>query len=145
MAITITPMNDDDLPAVLALWSVTEGMGLTESDTPEHLRAYLARNPGLSLVVRDGSKIVGAVLCGHDGRRGALHHLAVMPEYRKRGLGTRMVETCLKSMGAIGIVKCHILVYADNELGKQFWRACGWSGRSDLEFLQHECPRLEGN
>jgi hypothetical protein len=74
MTTLISPKTDGDLEAVLALWSDTEGVGLNESDTPDQLNIYLNRNPGLSLVVRNNERIIGAVLCGHDGRRGYLHH-----------------------------------------------------------------------
>jgi len=132
-------MAESDLDAVLALWSQTDGVGLNEMDTPEQLRAYLKRNPSLSMVVRDGEQIVGAVLCGHDGRRGYLNHLAVRPEYRKRGLGGQMVETCLSALKSIGILKCNIFLFAGNELGEDFWKRHGWSPRSDLLVFQRPC------
>ncbi len=138
MAVTFSPMTEGDLESVLALWSATEGVGLNESDSPDGLRAFLQRNPSLSLVVTDGQQLIGAVLCGHDGRRGYLHHLAVRPEFRNHGLGRQMVETCLASLSGIGILKCNIFLYADNELGEQFWKRCGWSQRSDLQVRQRD-------
>lgn len=113
-----------------------EGVGLNESDTPDQLKLYLNRNPGLSLVVRDNESLIGAVLCGHDGRRGYLHHLAVIPEYRKRGLGRQLIATCLALLREIGISKCNIFLYANNELGERFWTNCGWSKRYDLQVMQ---------
>jgi ribosomal protein S18 acetylase RimI-like enzyme len=139
MSLKALPMTAYDLDAVVTLWSEIEGVGLNESDSPDRLRAYLGRNPGLSLVVRDGEQLIGAVLCGHDGRRGYLHHLAVRPAYRKRGLARQMVETCLAALNRAGILKCNIFLYADNELGEQFWKRCGWSQRSDLQVLQRVC------
>jgi N-acetylglutamate synthase len=139
MAATISPMAERDFGNVLALWSDTDGVGLNESDTPDQLTLYLKRNPGLSLVARDNQRIVGAVLCGHDGRRGYLHHLVVAPDYRKRGLGRQMVAKCLASLHAIGIPKCNIFLYANNEQGERFWTCCGWSKRSDLQVLQRAC------
>ncbi len=138
MDITILAMTVCDLEAVLALWGRTEGVGLNESDTPDQLRAYLDRNPGLSLIARDGTRLAGAVLCGHDGRRGYLNHLAVAPEYRGRGLGRQMVETCLGALGAMGILKCNIFLYAGNGPGERFWNRCGWTARSDLKVLQRK-------
>lgn len=134
--VTLLPMTAGDLESVLSLWARTDGVGLNESDTPQQLQAYLDRNPGLSLVARDEAQLVGALLCGHDGRRGYLHHLAVMPEYRGRGLGRQMVETCLSALNSLGILKCNIFLYADNEPGEQFWRRCGWADRNDLKILQ---------
>jgi putative acetyltransferase len=138
MDITVSAMTACDLDAVLGLWGQVEGVGLNESDTPDQLRAYLDRNPGLSLIARDGPRLVGAVLCGHDGRRGYLHHLAVLPEYRGRGLGRQMVETCLMELGTMGIFKCNIFLYADNEPGQRFWNRCGWIARNDLKVLQRK-------
>jgi putative acetyltransferase len=138
MNITFSPLTAADLDDVLALWSTTDGVGLNECDTPEQLRAFLDRNPGLSLLARDGTRLAGAVLCGHDGRRGYLDHMAVLPEYRGRGLGRQMVESCLASLAALGILKCNIFLYADNESGQQFWNRCGWAARHDLKVLQRK-------
>lgn len=129
-------MTNDDIGPVIQLWSQTDGVGLNESDTPENLQAYLARNAGLSLVARDGDTLIAAVLCGHDGRRGFLNHLAVVPAYRGRGYGRLLVESCLRSLQATGVLKCNIYVYADNEEGKRFWRKMGWSIRGDLQVMQ---------
>jgi putative acetyltransferase len=138
MDIAVSAMTAHDLDAVLALWGQTSGVGLNESDTPDQLRAYLDRNPGLSLIARDGTWLIAAVLCGHDGRRGYLNHLAVLPEYRSRGLGRQMVEMCLGALAALGILKCNIFLYADNEPGEQFWNRCGWAARCDLKVLQRK-------
>lgn len=140
-ALRLAPMTADDIHDALALWSGMPGIGLNESDTPENLRAFLERNAGLSLVLRDADRpaedsLVGAVLCGHDGRRGYLHHLAVRPEYRRLGLARRMVEDCLAALRERRIVKCNIFVYAQNDLGQGFWRETGWIHRSDLVVLQ---------
>lgn len=136
MATVISPMVNEDLSSALSLWAQIDEMELNESDTPEHLQGYLKQNPGLSMVVRDGQVIVGAILCGHDGRRGYLHHLAVAKEYRGRGLGKQLVASCLAALAKIGIPKCSIFVYADNKLGQHFWHRCGWLNRSDLQVLQ---------
>src|SRR5687768_16369590 len=84
-----------DCDEVLSFWQNVPGVGLSDADTPEGMLANLRRNPGLSLVVRHEGRIVGAVLCGHDGRRGYLHHLAVAAEYRGQGIGKALVERCL--------------------------------------------------
>ncbi len=135
-ALEIRPMTADDIEPVTALWQTTEGVGLNESDSPEQVRLFLKRNPGLSLVVNDGPRVVAAVLCGHDGRRGFLYHLAVAPEYRRRGLGAELVDRCLAALAAEGILKCNGLVYVQNDSGQQFWRRGGWEHRADLILMQ---------
>lgn len=83
-----------DYDAVMTLWRETPGVGLSAADNREAIAAYLLRNPGLSFAAWDGPRLVGAVLCGHDGRRGYLHHLAVAPAYRRQHLGFELAERC---------------------------------------------------
>jgi len=137
-------MTAGDLKAVLSFWKATPGIGLNESDTIPALETFLKRNPGLSLVVMSGKKPVGAVLCGHDGRRGYLHHLAVAPAYRGKGLGSSMAMECLKMLKMLGITRCNIFVFADNRKVRRFWEEGGWKVRGDLLVLQTETKVPEG-
>lgn len=132
----IAPMTTADFGEVLRLWQNTDGVGLNESDTEANLASYLERNPGMSFIARHGSEIIGAVLCGHDGRRGYLHHLAVAKEHRNQGIGKGLVNACLAQLASLGILKCNIFLYADNADGEAFWRHNGWANRTDLCVLQ---------
>ncbi len=136
-ALDVREMRGDDYTEVLALWQSCEGIGLSDSDSREAIAAYLARNPGMSSVARqpDG-RLVGAVLCGDDGRRGYLHHLAVPPDSRGRGIGSALLARCFERLAARGIPKCNVFLFADNEAGREFWQHGGWSSRPDLEILQ---------
>ena len=136
MSTKIEPLSMVDLDEVLALWRSSPGVGLNESDTPECLAIYLERNPGLSLVARREGQVIGAVLCGHDGRRGYLQHLAVCPACRGNGLGRRLVENCLARLAALGIRRCNIFVYVDNLDGQGFWHHLGWNERPELRVMQ---------
>ncbi len=140
MPFSVTKMQPDDYDAVLALWQQSEGVGLTPSDSREAVHAFLDRNPGLSLVVRHHDRVVSAVLCGHDGRRGYLYHLAVAAEYRHQGLGRLIVDACLSRLAACGIQKATIFVYRHNDIGSRFWRKVGWKDHTDLVVLQRETP-----
>ncbi len=134
--IRIRPMAADDYDGVLALWRRTPGVGLGVGDEREAVVASLERNPGLSLVAVRGETLVGAVLCGHDGRRGSINHLAVVPQERGHGVGRDLVDRCLEGLRAAGIGKCNIVVFGDNAEGQAFWRATGWTARDDLQVMQ---------
>lgn len=132
-----------DYEPVLALWRSCEGVGLTASDSLEGTVAYLERNPDLSLVALDASGvIIGAVLCGHDGRRGYLHHLAVAAAHRRRGIGRALVEECLARLRRLGILKCNLFLFAHNTAGRAFWLRCGWAAREDLVLIQRATDGL---
>jgi N-acetylglutamate synthase len=133
---TIRAMTIEDYPAVIALWQASEGIGLSKADSPEGIRAYLERNPGLSQVaVDERGGVVGAVLCGHDGRRGLLHHLAVADGWRKRGLGRELALHCMQGLAAAGIDRCHLFVYGENQPARAFWRRTGWYERPELVLM----------
>lgn len=138
MTAEITEMTSADYDEVFSLWRATENMGLSEADTKENIQSYLERNPGLSLVARQNGTVVGAVLCGHDGRRGYLHHLAVTRQKRENGLGKALVGECLARLAMIGIQKCHAFVYFENHDGQEFWRRIGWSGRTELVLMSKD-------
>jgi ribosomal protein S18 acetylase RimI-like enzyme len=124
--ICIREMTMDDYDDAMALWQGVEGMGLGPSDSRENIARYLARNPGMSFVARDGREPIGAVLCGTDGRRGYLSHLAVRPSHRKGGVGRSLVGRCLAALKAVGIPRCNLFVFADNAAAIAFWRKMGW-------------------
>jgi ribosomal protein S18 acetylase RimI-like enzyme len=125
-----------DDAAARALWRESEGVGLGPGDAEPELRAFLARNPGFSWVAVDGGELVGAVLCGHDGRRGFIYHLAVRVSHRRRGLGRALVERCVAALSAAGIQRGQASVFADNELAKRFWASVGARPRPDLALFQ---------
>lgn len=135
MNIVIREMVIQDYDEVLALWQTSEGVGLSDTDLEGSIASYLQRNPGLSFVARDGQHLVGAVLCGHDGRRGYIHHLAVRESHRRRGLGRALVERCLSALRRAGIDKCHIFVFADNQGTIAFWKSIGWTQRVELVMM----------
>lgn len=115
-----------DYDAALELWQRVEGLEIAEGDDKESVAHFLARNSELSRVATDGSAIIGVVLCGHDGRRGYIYHLAVDPAYRARGLGKRLLDECLAGLRRAGLKRALILVAHDNPRGHAFWKRCGW-------------------
>ncbi len=120
----------------MALWEAAEGVRPSLGDTPAGVARFLQRNPGLSLVAEGpGGGLLGVVLCGHDGRRGYINHVAVVPAARRGGLGRRMVEACIKSLAEQGIPRAHLFVVKGNETGAAFWRALGWFDRPDVDLM----------
>jgi ribosomal protein S18 acetylase RimI-like enzyme len=125
-AIKTREFNINDYDAAIELWKRVEGVEIAEGDSREDIARYILSNPGLSRVAADGAPIVGVALCGHDGRRGSIYHLAVDPAYQRLGLGKRLVDECLQGLRGAGIKRAIILVADDNPRGRSFWRRSGW-------------------
>jgi len=128
----VRAMVEADIAGAMAFWRSFDGVQLNEGDDAEGLVVFLRRNPGLSFVAWDGERMIGAVLAGHDGRRGFLYHLAVDAEFRGRGIGSELVARTLTSLRQVGIVKCHVMVFRNNDGGNAFWSQLRWRRRDDL-------------
>ncbi|NMC47115.1 MAG: GNAT family N-acetyltransferase [Chloroflexi bacterium] len=135
METVIRNMQIDDYEAALALWQRTAGMGLSAADEKQEIEKFLKKNSTLCFAAFNGEALIGTILCGEDGRRGYLYHLAVDEAYRKTGIGKRLVEYSLKALKETGIQKCHLFVIADNKTGISFWDHIGWELRKDIEVM----------
>ena len=116
----------DDYDGAIALWNAVEGIEICEGDSREEIGDYLKRNPGLSRVAEADGKVVGVALCGHDGRRGWIYHLAIAPSHRRQKVGKLLLDSCVDGLRKVGLKRGIILVAGDNPGGHRFWLQNGW-------------------
>lgn len=147
MVAQIRVMEIADYDEVYDLWLHTPGMGLnTMDDSREGIEKYLKRNPTTSFVAEADGKIVGVIMAGHDGRRGYIHHTAVLPAYREQGFASCLVERALFALDMEGIQKVALVVFSKNEIGNDFWEKRGFTSREDLVYRNkniHELKRID--
>ena len=128
-------MTIDDYDRVAALWAGIKGFGIRSiDDSREGVERFLKRNPTTSVVAIEDGKIVGSILCGHDGRRGCLYHVCVHEDYRMRGIGKSMVVHCMKELEKEKISKVSLIAFTKNDIGNAFWKEIGWTKREDLNY-----------
>ncbi len=126
-------MKAEDYPQVYRLWTGIKGFVMRSiDDSEENILRFLERNPKMSYVAEEDGRIVGAVLCGHDGRRGSLYHVCVDAGYRKRGIGTALAKATTEALRREGINKVSLVAFSKNEIGNRFWQKLGWEMRNDL-------------
>jgi len=126
-------MTPDDWDGVAKVWENHEGTNPAD-DSPEGFAKYLRRNPTTSFVAVDDGRIVGTILAGHDGRRGIFHHVSVLEEYRRQGVGKLLVENAVEALRKEGINKVLMVVFRHNENGNDFWEHMGFTVREDLVY-----------
>jgi len=129
---TIRTMTIDDYDAVVGLMKQTPGVSFRNADSRESTDRYLQRNPGLSFVCEANHQVVGCIMSGHDGRRGYLQHLVVLPAHRRQGIANALVESCLAELESLGILKSHIDVFKTNAMASTYWESQGWKLRTDI-------------
>ncbi len=128
-------MTITDYDEVHALWMTIKGFAIRSvDDSREGVERFLKRNPTTSVVAEDDGKIVGAILCGHDGRRGCLYHVCVHPDHRRRGIGRSMVVFAMNALKKEKISKVSLIAFTANDVGNAFWKTIGWTKREDLNY-----------
>ncbi|MGH8526925.1 MAG: GNAT family N-acetyltransferase [Gammaproteobacteria bacterium] len=136
MKLLIRPMRDDDIEPCIELWREIEGIILRdESDNRPALETFLGRNPGLSFVAEDDARVIGSILCGHDGRRAHIYHLAVREGLRRARCATDLFNVSLKAIQSQGITRCHAYVRARNLTALKFWTSVGAALRRDIDVV----------
>ena len=134
-------MRPEDYDDVRALWMTIRGFGIRAiDDSREDIERFILRNPTTSVVAKDVGRIVGSILCGSDGRQGALYHVCVAQEYRRRGIGTQMVGFCMHQLRYMGVNKVALIAFTNNEAGNAFWNQIGWkkTNVNYYEFILNE-------
>lgn len=131
----IRTMTIEDYEQVYALWKKIHGFGLRSiDDSRDGVEKFLKRNPTTSVVATEDGKIVGAILCGHDGRRGCLYHVCVDEAYRRRGIGKAMVVQSMEALKEEGISNVSLIAFTQNDIGNAFWNTIRWNERQDLNY-----------
>ncbi|HAL02171.1 MAG TPA: GNAT family N-acetyltransferase [Lachnospiraceae bacterium] len=131
----VRTMTIEDYDGVSALWKTINGFAIRSvDDSREGVEAFLRRNPTTSVVAEEDGRIVGAILCGHDGRRGCLYHVCVHKDYRRHGIGKAMVVKCMQELKNEKINKVSLIAFTKNDIGNAFWNCIGWTKREDLNY-----------
>lgn len=135
--IEIRPMVNGDYDKVRNLWLSIRGFGIRSiDDSREDIERFLERNPTTSVVAYDGDRIVGSILCGHDGRQASFYHVCVKKSYRRQGIATQMVIYCMNELKKMKINKIALIAFTKNDAGNAFWKQIGWTCRPDCNYYE---------
>lgn len=127
-----TQFDTSHIEDAISLWQSHDGIGLSGSDSSDQLAAFLERNPGFSFIALNDDSLIGTILCGHDGRRGYIYHLAVADAFRRQGIARTLLDRSLFQLRQNNILKCHAFVFKSNPYAELFWGQNGWQRRDDL-------------
>ena len=131
----IRAMTIEDYDEVYHLWKKIRGFGIRSvDDSREGIARFLRRNPTTSVVAVEDGRIVGSILCGHDGRRGCFYHVCVEEAYRRHGIGKARVVRAMEALKAEEINKVCLIAFTQNDIGNAFWNRIGWTRRLDLNY-----------
>jgi ribosomal protein S18 acetylase RimI-like enzyme len=121
---------------VLAFWLDATAEPSTTDDAAG-LEGLLERSPGALIVALDADAIVGTIVAGWDGWRGALYRLAVQPSYRRRGIATRLVAEAEQLLRDQGVRRMHLIASrAGGETAESFWISTRYEPTDQVRFVK---------
>jgi ribosomal protein S18 acetylase RimI-like enzyme len=120
----IRDARSPDEEAVVSLWRAC-GLTVPYNDPAKDFRFALGK-PSSDVLVADDDGIVGSVMVGHDGHRGWIYYLAVMPARQQRGLGRALVTAAEQWLSQRGIAKLNLMVREHNHGVAAFYRRLGF-------------------
>jgi len=135
MNISYSFMRIEDYDEIYKLWESIQGLNLSNADEQDNINKYLSCNPKQSFVCKLSEKIIGTIMCGNDGRRAFIYHLAVLPEYRRQGIASELVHLAIDMQKQLGIDKCAVFILNDNINGKRFWSGVRFSKVQEAETM----------
>lgn len=133
----IRAMVPEDYDRVRKLWMSIKGFAIRSiDDSREDVERFIRRNPETSVVAVMGDRIVGSILCGHDGRQASFYHVCVSKSCRRQGIGTKMVIYCMNALKEQQINKIALIAFTKNDAGNAFWKQIGWTCRPDCNYYE---------
>lgn len=126
--IRVVPLRPGDYDRIVEVWR-SAGLHFRPRgrDSRRNLEDQLRRNKGLYLGASKGDRLVGVVLATDDTRKGWINRLAVMPEYRRHGVGSRLVRAAERALAGRGIDIIAAHVDLDNPRSLRFFRELGYA------------------
>ncbi len=128
MKVKIRPFRSTDTKAVIQLWKIC-GLVVTENDPLKDIKRKRKEHPELFLVALRGKELVGALMGGYDGHRGAVNYFAVAPACQRQGIGWLLMEAVEKKLARLGCPKINLYVRVSNEAVRVFYEK--------LEYVQN--------
>ncbi|EOG6954260.1 GNAT family acetyltransferase, partial [Yersinia ruckeri] len=100
----IRVFRQDDFEEVITLWERCDLLR-PWNDPEMDIERKLTHDPDLFLVAEVNGEVVGSVMGGYDGHRGAAYYLGVHPDYRGRGIANALISRLEKKLIARGCPK----------------------------------------
>lgn len=125
--IKIRRFKKKDKNFVISLWKDVFNPQKPHNDPELVINTKVGFNDGLFFVACENTKIIGTIMAGYDGHRGWIYSLAVSQKYRRKGIGTKLVNKAITELINLGCVKVNLQIYGDNQSVVDFYKTAGFS------------------
>lgn len=138
----IRRLATDDYDRVVEIWR-RAGLSFRPNgrDDRKHVQLEIERGSAIFLGAEIDDQLVGVVVGTHDGRKGYINRLAVLPEYWKRGIARALTIEVERRLNEAGILIVACLIEGDNQASREFFQSLGYVGHPDIAYYsKRESP-----
>src|SRR5215216_3880982 len=122
MTLTITPCdNAEHRTQVIDLWTQVFAYDAPHNSPAVSIDKKRQVADQLFFVAVSGDAVVGTIMAGYDGHRGWIYSVAVHPEHRKRGIGSRLMSHAERALTDQGCMKINLVVFEGNQAVLPFY------------------------
>lgn len=125
--ITLELAGRGDAPAIAAMSRDLVEAGLGWRYRSERVRQLIYDPETVTLVARDGERMIGFAVMTFGEERAHLVLLAVLRACQRRGVARRLTQWLLQSATTAGIASIHVELRAQNAVAYAFYRALGFA------------------
>ena len=112
---------------VIELWNNVFGYEAAHNSPEVAIDKKMQNKDGLFFVAQKDQKVIGTVMAGYDGHRGWVYSIAVHPDYRKKGIGSKLLSYTQNKLENLGCLKVNLQIMEGNEAVQKFYLANGFS------------------
>jgi ribosomal protein S18 acetylase RimI-like enzyme len=123
--VTIRKYCDEDRGQLAVLWRTVFPNDPPHNE-PEYVIDAKRAVDDLIFVAESSGTLYGACMAGYDGHRGWLYALAVLPEYRRKRIGSGLVEYAVRSLKLLGCRKVNLQIRSTNAEVETFYSSLGF-------------------
>jgi len=139
--------NDNtDRKQVISLWHAVFGYETAHNEPSLAITKKVKANDKLFFVAEANGAVVGTAMAGYDGHRGWLYAIAVHPDSRRAGVGSKLVRHAERALASLGCMKVNLQLLASNEATAAFYRSLGYAvePRTSMGKVLHENVPAQG-
>ena len=132
----IKPFGIEYYDAMIELWKISGiPYKIKGRDSKEEIERQMNADRELFIGAFEGKRLVGVVIASHDRRKGWINRLAVLPEFRGRGIGKNLISSAESVLRKRGMKVICTLIEDDNEISLRLFQECGYTLHRDIFYL----------
>lgn len=132
----VVTLTTGDYEAIRAVW---EAAGLPVRpggrDSHEQFARQMVGGTQTVIGLRTGERLIGVVVVTHDGRKGWINRLAVLPDCRRQGAGMKLIAEAERALHEQGMQVIAALIEDGNDASLALFQRAGYLDYPHIHYV----------